>query len=524
MQSLDWIVIWAYLAAMLCLALFLSRRQSSSEDYFLGSHNLSAKTLAASTIATQCSTNSLLGAPAFVGFVAGGGMIWLQYELAVPLAMLGLLWLMLPARRLGITSIYEILEQRIGRTTRLTAAACFLLFRGVATAVTIYGSALVIALILDIGFVSAVALLMIATLLYDYFGGLTAVVISDVVQLALLVGAVIYALFFIGDLIAWDFSAAERTQTLVNDWGLTGQDYGFWPMLIGGIFLYAAYYGCDQSQAQRILAARSESETAQVLLLNGLCRFPIVLLYCFLGLGLAALAAIDPQIIERLPETEAGSKNLNLVFPTFVLSYFQPGFVGLIMVGLIAASMSSIDSALNSLSAVTVEDFIRPRLTDPKPRSLLRLGRLCTVLWGIFALTFAFQVEQIAPTVLEAVNKVGSMVNGPLLALVSAAILGRHRSQITALAGFASGLMANALVAWLLPDVSWLWWNVIGFVVAITFIGTGHLVLPATHAELNESSEILAAIQHPPRVYPTVLGAAFCVISTIIWVIDIWQP
>jgi len=272
------------------------------------------------------------------------------------------------------------------------------------------------------------------------------------------------------------------------------------------------------------LAARSESETAQVLLLNGLCRFPIVLLYCFLGLGLAALAAIDPQIIERLPETEAGSKNLNLVFPTFVLSYFQPGFVGLIMVGLIAASMSSIDSALNSLSAVTVEDFIRPRLTDPKPRSLLRLGRLCTVLWGIFALTFAFQVEQIAPTVLEAVNKVGSMVNGPLLALVSAAILGRHRSQITALAGFASGLMANALVAWLLPDVSWLWWNVIGFVVAITFIGTGHLVLPATDAELNESSEIPSAIQHPPRVYPVVLGAAFCVISTIIWVIDIWQP
>ena len=84
--------------------------------------------------------------------------------------------------------------------------------------------------------------------------------------------------------------------------------------------------------------------------------------------------------------------------------------------------------------------------------------------------------------------------------------------------------MANASVAWLLPDVSWLWWNVIGFVVAITFIGTGHLVLPATDAELNESSEIPSAIQHPPRVYPMVLGAAFCVISTIIWVIDIWQP
>jgi hypothetical protein len=84
--------------------------------------------------------------------------------------------------------------------------------------------------------------------------------------------------------------------------------------------------------------------------------------------------------------------------------------------------------------------------------------------------------------------------------------------------------VANALVAWLLPDVSWLWWNVIGFVVAITLIGTGHLVLPAAQAELNESSEIPSAIQHPPRVYPIVLAAAFCVISTIIWVIDIWQP
>ncbi len=139
---------------------------------------MSPSALAASTIATQCSTNSLLGAPAFVGFVTGGGMIWLQYELAVPLAMLALLWLMLPARRYGITSIYEILEIRLGRHTRLTAAACFLLFRGVATGVTIYASALVISLILELDMVTAVLLIMTGTLLYDYLAGMSAVVIS----------------------------------------------------------------------------------------------------------------------------------------------------------------------------------------------------------------------------------------------------------------------------------------------------------------------------------------------------------
>ena len=105
-------------------------------------------------------------------------MIWLQYELAVPLAMLALFWIMVPARRHGITSIYAVLELRVGRQARLTAAGCFLLFRGVATAVTIYGSALIVSLILDLSFFTAVVLLMSATLLYDYLGGLTAVALA----------------------------------------------------------------------------------------------------------------------------------------------------------------------------------------------------------------------------------------------------------------------------------------------------------------------------------------------------------
>ena len=516
MHALDWTVVWIYLCGMMLLALYLSSKQASTDDYFLGSHRLSAGSLAASTIATQCSTNSLLGAPAFVGFVAGGGMIWLQYELAVPLAMLALLWIMVPARRLGVTSIYEILEVRIGRRARLTAAGCFLLFRGVATAVTIYGSALVISLLLDLSFVAAVLLIMTATLLYDYFGGLTAVVISDVIQLALLLSAVVFSLIYIGDLIDWNFFVEERKQTLVNDWGFNGQDYGFWPMLIGGIFLYAAYYGCDQSQAQRILAASSETDTARVLLWNGIFRFPIVLLYCFLGLGLAALSAQDATIIDSLPTTSSGEKNLNVVFPAFVLNYFEPGFVGLIMVGLIAASMSSIDSALNSLSAVTVEDFIRPRLSKrTSPARLLKLGRACTILWGLFAVVCAFQVENIAPTVLEAVNKVGSMVNGPLLALIASAIVLKRVPQTHALIGFAAGLLVNLLVAIFLPQISWLWWNVIGFCLTFVYIALGSaFTKPAPQSEPS-SPQAFHSTTPVSKRYSRILLLQFLLILTV---------
>ena len=272
MALIDWIVMVAYLAGLFALAVFLGRRQVSAKDYFLAGNKLSNGALAASTIATQCSTNSLLGAPAFVGFTLGGGLLWLQYELAVPLAMAALIVLMVPARQAGVTSIYEILEQRLGVASRRLASATFLVFRGVATGVTVYGVALVLTSVLEISYGWAVVLLMGVTVTYDILGGLRAVVISDLIQLVLLVVTVLVSLFLLADVTGWQAFFDNRTDTLVDDWGLTGNDYGFWPMLIGGLFLYMAYYGCDQSQAQRVLAADNDAGAQRILLLNGLLR------------------------------------------------------------------------------------------------------------------------------------------------------------------------------------------------------------------------------------------------------------
>ncbi|MEM6708884.1 MAG: sodium:solute symporter [Pseudomonadota bacterium] len=471
MSAIDWFVMIVYLLGMLLLAFWLGRRQQSAEDYFLGGQALPSSALAASTIATQCSTNSLLGAPAFVGFTVGGGLIWLQYELAVPLAMAALLWLLVPARRGGSASVYGILEAGLGRNARRLASACFLLFRGVATGVTIYGVSLVLALILDVPYALAVVLLMGVTLLYDLLGGLRAVVISDVIQLALLTLTVLVSLAFLVNDFGWAALFADRTTTLVNDWGVDGNSYGFWPMLIGGFFLYTAYYGCDQSQAQRVLAASTDEGSQRVLLLNGLCRFPLVLAYCLLGLGLAAFARANPAFIDALPLTAAGTPNFNLVFPRYVLDVFGPGFVGLVMVGLLAAAMSSIDSAINSLSAATMEDFVRPQRTakgDAMDGSnALFWSRATTLFWGLFAVAFSFQVEQIAPTVLESINKIGSMANGPLLALFCLALLFKGVKERAAISAFLMAIAVNGAVAWLAPQVSWLWWNVIGFFVAL---------------------------------------------------------
>ena len=193
-----------------------------------------------------------------------------------------------------------------------------------------------------------------------------------------------------------------------------------------------------------------------------------MLSYCLLGLGLAAFAAQNADFIASLPLTGAGDPNFNLAFPMYVMGNFAPGFVGLVMVGLLAAAMSSIDSAINSLSAATMEDFVRPnwQLDD---RQVLQLSRLLTLLWGIACIAFSFQVERIAPTILEAVNKVGSMFNGPLLALFCTALLLRDVPQRFALVGFVLGLLVNLALALGAPQISWLWWNVAGFFVALTY-------------------------------------------------------
>jgi SSS family solute:Na+ symporter len=295
-------------------------------------------------------------------------------------------------------------------------------------------------------------------------GGMRAVVISDVVQMLLLLTAVALALHeLLPYLPAHAAELSERTRPLLHDWGLGGySDFGFWPMLFGGLFLYVAYYGFDQSQAQRLLAAHDENALGRVLLLNGILRFPIVLAYCVLGLGLAAYALEHPAFLDALPRTETGAPNINLVFPSFVLSDFPAGLAGLAIVGLFAAAMSSIDSALNSLSASTLEDFLPDRSGAASPRGRFLLSKLVTLAWGLFAIAFSFSVEFIADTILEAINKVGSLVNGPLLGVFLIALLGRRRSQTRALLAFSLGLLLNVLTWLLLPQVSWLWWNVSG--------------------------------------------------------------
>jgi SSS family solute:Na+ symporter len=466
---LDFTVVAFFLGGLVLLAAWIASRQRRTEDFFLGGKRLPPWALGLSLAANQVSAISLVGAPAFVALAEGGGLIWLQYELAVPLAMAALLIWGVPVLRQARGSVvYDAIEVQFGSAPRRLLAAFFLVGRGLSLGVILYASALVVDACTDWGLGVCVITVGLVAVAYTALGGLTADVISDVLQLLLLWGGTLVATV----MLIIRFSKAgqllsnlplDRMATLdVANHGLgDGATFAMWPMLLGGFFLYLSYYGCDQTQAQRLLATESENGARQALFVAAVVRFPMVLTYCALGVLLAILLSLDVNFASLMAHRPPDA-----LVPQFVVHFLPSGIRGVVIAGFLAAALSSIDSALNSLSAVTLEELL-PTTRAKNQRFRLFLARLVTVLWGVFACFSAFAFARAAETSIELVNRVGSALSGPILAVFVLAWRSRRATSESTVVGACAGVVANLLFLAFAPGLSWLWWNVIGCFVTI---------------------------------------------------------
>ena len=468
MTSVDWALITLYVAGMIGLSIFLSRGQNDQTDYYVGGRNLPWWAIGISTMATQTSAISFISIPAFVALKPGGGLTLLQYELAVPLAMIGVAMLLIPFfRQLKLISVYQYLELRFGPSIRTLVSAVFLLSRGLGTGVALYASAIILSVILGIPLWSTILLMGFITVIYDTIGGIKAVVYSDVLQSAILFLGIFLCIAFAMD----HFGGVdgilkalppERWRAIDPSTGLgDGSTTPFWGFLIGGLFLYMSYYGTDQSQVQRELSATTLEDTRKSLFFNGFVRFPLTIFYVLMGLALGAAYSFSIELRAEVPP-----ERIDFMVPVFILQELPVGIRGVLVSALLAAAMSSLDSALNSLSAATMRDFIEKHRELPPHQSLI-VGKITTVAWGIVITGFAFLVGGISDTVIESINKIGSAFYGPILAAFLVGVL----SERTTTAGIFVGVMAGVglnMVLWFgFPDTFWMWWNFFGLLVAV---------------------------------------------------------
>lgn len=522
MPALDWLIVALYLAGTLGLSAWLARRQETAADYYVGGRTLPWWALAISILATQSSANSFIGIPAYVALVPGGGLTWLQYELMLPLAMIVVMLVLVPVLRgLGVISVYEYLERRFDRRTRWVLSVVFLLSRGLATGVALYAAALLVQVCTGLPLRWAIVLTGGITVVYDTMGGMRAVVWTDVIQMVVLVSGIVLCA-----MIGWELSGGaagllesqEPARRAAIEWahGIgDGARAPLWGFVAGGLVLYVSYYGVDQSQAQRTLSATGVAGAQRALMLNGMARFPLTLAYAALGLVLGAVALQHPALREAVPVNRP-----DLLVPRFIELYVPTGARGLLVAAILAAAMSSLDSALNSLSAATLRDFVEPRLGAARA---LKAGRYVTAIWGVAIMAFAVGASDVSTSVVESINRVGALFYGPLLAAFACGILDRRARGPAVLAGVAAGLAVNLLLATMLgARLFWMWWNVSGLVVAslVTVLGS-RLMAPPAAAQLVGTTIDMATLrrsfdrQRGP-IYLLLLWALLCLLMALL--------
>ncbi len=466
MNAFDGAVVGIYLIVLISMG-FVLRKQNSKSDYFLGGRSLGWKPLTLSVMATQLSAISFVSAPAFVGLREGGGLQWLSYELAVPLAMILILTTILPVvYRSGVVSIYDYLEQRFGRSSRLLLSIVFQFSRAFSTGIMIYAVSLILIATMGITLWQSIIIIGVITVLYSLQGGMKAVVYGDAIQMIIIVLGTVLCIYFglshlggIEELIA-NVDRSRLQAINFSSLGFNGDGFGFAPMVFGGVVLYASYYGCDQTQAQRALSAQNTKQLKKMMMANGLLRFPITLLYCTSGLIIGTLALSDASFFELIPKGKS-----DMMMPVFIINYMPHGIIGLLIVAILSAAMSSLSSTINSLSAVTLEDYCRltnKKLSDDR---YLSYAKYTSVFWGTVTLILSLYAGNIAATVIEAINKVGSVFYGPILAIFILAAFDKKLNALQINIGLIAGVGFNIFL-WLgVTELFWFWWNLTGAIV-----------------------------------------------------------
>ncbi|QUW04212.1 sodium:solute symporter [Chloracidobacterium validum] len=289
MTWLDWVIIAAYFVYLVVDGFRAGRRGQTSDGYFRADRSLGWWTVGLSVMATQLSAITLVGA---TGQGYADGMRFVQFYFALPIAMVMLCVTAVPGfYRANVFTAYEFLERRFDARTRAVTSVFFLLSRGLATSVVIAAPAVVLSAALGWSEALTILVMGIVTTLYTVLGGVRAVAWNDVKQMAVIVVGLVAILWL---LIAklppvislWDgLQVAGATGRLTAvDWRFDWQEkYTVWSGLFASLFLFLSYFGCDQSQVQRYLAASSIAAAQRSLLLNAVVKIPLQALVLLIG-------------------------------------------------------------------------------------------------------------------------------------------------------------------------------------------------------------------------------------------------
>ena len=480
LNRLDFAIIAVYLVGITLFGLRFRKRQRSLRDYFLAGRDIPWWAIALSIVAAETSTLTIISIP---GLAYDGNMTFLQVVMGYVVGRFVIALVLLPHYFKGdLYTAYELIEKRFGPELRTLTSGLFLLTRAAAEGVRVYAVSIVVSIALGTGEVASIAIITILTLIYTFEGGLAAVIWTDVVQTAIYVGGTLIGIASIIHLVPGGWAhihdvAAAADKFRVFDFTPTfWKPYTFWAGVIGGAFLTTASHGTDQLIVQRLLAARNLRQSKTALLSSGAAIFFQFGLFLLLGIMLFAYY--------MLPSAHFGKADR--IYPTFIVTHMPHGISGLLIAAILAAAMSNLSAALNSLSSSTVMDFyLRMKVFSRRDRGgsaegaegnsadqrRMTLSRLVTVVWAIVLFVLAVLCLHRVSRVVEVGLQIASIAYGALLGAFLLGVLTRRANQVGAGVGMLFGF-ATEIYLWKFTAIPFTWWVMIG--TTVTF-GTGYV-------------------------------------------------
>jgi SSS family solute:Na+ symporter len=410
--AIDIGVLVLYFVIIISIGLRMGRKEDNLEDFALGGRRIPWWAVLASLIAAETSAGTFFGTPG-EGF-ALRNYTYLQLAFGTIIGRILVSYIFIkPYYDYRVFSIYEYLTARFGVASKNAASAVFMITRLLASGARLYVAAIALALAYEMVagirpnqtqtlwiYVSATVAIVLLTAVYTTFGGIKAVIWTDLIQASIMIGSALIAMgllysaipggwneivqrhgpFQVSDLIATGLDPAKTGWDQIK--GMFETEYTIFAGLIGAVFITMGTHGTDQDMVQRMLTAKDVKRSRRSLILSGLADIPIAFTFLSIGLLLWVYyqAHPDPTL----------SKTPNETFCHYILYEMPVGLRGLLIAGIFATAMGSLSTALNALATSFTRDWYQPYINrNATEEQSLRAVRWATVWFSVLMIVVA---------------------------------------------------------------------------------------------------------------------------------------
>jgi SSS family transporter len=469
---LDWSIFALYGLILLVTGYIFNRQaKNNTSDYFLGGNTMPVWAVGISVLATSQSAATFLGGPD-QGY--RGDLTYLATNLAGFIAALFVAMFLLPRfYALKVYTVYELLEQRFGSNAKYQAGIIYLSGRLFASGARLYMAGIAVAMILFGDFhassvISSIVIIAAIGFAYTMYGGIRSVIYSDAIQCLVYISAALLVLFYLYVSIPVDFTnivqalespaSGEASKLTLFDFSLDFSSsgvFGFWSIITGFVLLNIAAFGLDQDVTQRMLTCKDAKSATKALVSSIVMGIPVVLIFVCIGL-LLFIYYQRPDIMSQaagsapIPEFEGQTVT---IFMYYVLTDLPNGIKAIVTIGIIAAALSTLNSGLNSMSSVAIQDIYRGLIHKNKKISEQKLvtagrvsmGVVAIALSGMAALCYYWQQYTDTPLLAFALSVMIFSYSG-LLGIYFTALFSNRGSPLSIVLALMVGFMTPVLM------------------------------------------------------------------------------